>query len=237
VTLLGQVVVVTGAASGIGAATAALLRDRGATVVGVDREPVDGLQKDLSVPEDVANVVPEVLSAHGRLDGLVNNAGLARHGAVIDLDLADLDLMWAVNVRALVHLTRDAMRAMPAGGTVVNVVSTAGLRGEPGESAYCATKAAVRGFTEAAAEEGRTRGVRVAGIYPAGVATGFWDVAVGNRAGFTGDKSWLAPSDVALQVVHVLETPAHIELPSLVVRHVGDADLAGIRSKLALVAR
>ena len=236
-TLRGKTVVVTGAASGIGAATAALFRERGATVVGVDREPCDGPQIDLTVEADVAEVVPAVLARHGRLDALVNNAGLARHAAVVDIDLDELDLMWAVNVRALVQLTRDAMRAMTAGGTIVNVVSTAGLRGEPGESAYCATKAAVRGFTEGAAEEGRAVGVRVAGVYPAGVSTGFWDGAVGDRASFTGDKAWLSPADVALQVVHVVETPPHVELPSLVVRHVGDTDLQAVTAKLARVAR
>jgi NADP-dependent 3-hydroxy acid dehydrogenase YdfG len=232
-----SVVIVTGAASGIGAATGALLAERGWTVVGVDREPCGGLKVDLADPDQVATVVPAALEQHGRVDALVNNAGLARHGAVLDLDLADVDLMWAVNVRAVMQLTRDAMRAMTEGGTVVNVVSTAGLRGEAGESAYCATKAAVRGFTEGAAEEGRAVGVRVTGVYPAGVQTAFWDGAVGDRSGFTGDKQWLTPSDVAREIVHVLETPQHVELHSVVVRHAGDTDVAGIRAKLEKVRR
>jgi len=251
------IVVVTGAASGIGLATADLMRSRGATVVGVDVSPpplvgsgdasiADGrvttpdktwMKVDLADPSQVATVVPAVLEQHGRIDALVNNAGLARHAAVVDLDLAEVELMWAVNVRAVLQLTRDAMRAMTDGGTIVNVVSTAGLRGEPGESAYCATKAAVRGFTEGAAEEGRAVGVRVTGVYPAGVRTAFWDDAVGDRAGFTGDKAWLTPEEVAQQVVHVLETPQHVELHSIVVRHAGDTDVAGIRAKLEKVRR
>src|SRR5262245_51613980 len=145
-----SVVVVTGAGSGIGAATARALADAGATVVGVDRADVD-----LANTDATARVIPDVLDSYGRIDALVNDAGIARHAAVADIDLDELDAMWAVNVRAVVQLTRDAMLAMAPprgnGGRIVNVVSTAGLAGQAGESAYCATKFAVRGFTEAAA--------------------------------------------------------------------------------------
>jgi short-subunit dehydrogenase len=145
--------------------------------------------------------------------------------------------MWAVNVRAVIQLTRDAMRVMSGGGRIVNVVSTAGLAGQAGEAAYCATKFAVRGFTEAAAEEGRLTGVRVTGVYPAGVETGFWDDAVGDRSGFTGDKAWLTPGQVASQIVAVLRTPVDIDVPTLVIRHPGDVDLAGMAAKLERIRR
>jgi NAD(P)-dependent dehydrogenase (short-subunit alcohol dehydrogenase family) len=244
--MTGSVVVVTGASSGIGAAVARALVESGATVVAVDRDPVsvdgvDALKVDLSDPSATATVVDDVVRAHGRIDGLVNNAGLARHAPVTEIDLADLDLMWAVNVRAVVQLTRDAMAAMapPAGsgGRIVNVVSTAGLAGQPGESAYCATKFAVRGFTEGAAEEGRLLGVRVSGVYPAGVQTAFWDGAVSDRTAYTGDKQWLTPGDVAGQIVTLLALPLEVDVPHLVVRHAGDTDLAAIAAKLDLVRR
>ncbi|MDX6273440.1 MAG: hypothetical protein QOJ92_650 [Frankiales bacterium] len=243
--LLGRVVVVTGAARGIGAAVAAALRTEGALVVGVDRDPSP--EADAQIVADLADraqlegVISRVWSEHGRLDALVNNAGLARHAPLNGLDLDELDLMWAVNVRATVALTRDAMRVMArpagAGGRIVNVISTAGLQGQPGEAAYCASKAAVRGFTEAAAEEGRLVGVHVTGIYPAGVSTGFWDDAVADRAAFTGDKSWLEPAAVATQVVAVLALPPGIEVPTLVVRQAGDVDVGAVERKLGLVRR
>ena len=246
VSLLGKVVVVTGAAQGIGAATARALRSAGAKVVGVDREPCGGevdidLKADLSGAATAQRVIGDALEAAGRIDGLVNNAGLARHASVPEIDAAELELMWAVNVRATILLTRDAMRAMArpagAGGRIVNVISTAGLVGQPGESAYCATKAAVRGFTEGAAEEGRGCGVHVTGIYPAGVSTGFWDGAVGDRSGFTGTKGWLDPDSVAAQIVAVLALPADVEVPSLVVRAPGDFDAHGVARKLELIRR
>ena len=244
--LTGRVAVVTGASSGIGAAVAQGLVDAGAVVVAVDRDAptvpgVDAHSTDLTDPAATASVVAEVIDRHGRLDLLVNNAGLARHAAVTEIDLTELDLMWSVNVRAVIALTRDAMAAMAPprghGGRIVNIVSTAGLAGQPGESAYCATKFAVRGFTEAASEEGRLLGVRVSGLYPAGVQTAFWDAAVGDRASFTGGLQWLEPQVVAEQVMTLLRLPLDVDVPTLVVRHPGDTDLAGMAAKLERIRR
>lgn len=242
--LAGQVAVVTGAARGIGRALVTALAAAGATVVGVDVEPqadlaagLHSLRADLANPDHLAGVLPEVVARHGRLDVLVNNAGLGRHAAVADIDPAELDQMWAVNTRATVLLTRDAFRLMDSGGQVVNVVSTAGLRGEPGESAYCATKAAVRGFTEAAASEGLLRGIRVHGIYPAGVDTGFWEGAVGDVAGFADVTGFLRPEDVATVVLEALTAPSHRLTQQAVVRATGDVDLDAVRDKLSRVAR
>jgi short-subunit dehydrogenase len=240
-----KVAVVTGASDGIGAAVARALIGCATTVVAVDHAPatVDGVEECRADLRDIgatARVVADTVQRHGRLDFLVNNAGLARHAPVADLDLDDLQLMWAVNVRALVQLTRDAMVAMAAqggGGRIVNVISTAGLAGQPGESAYCATKFAVRGFTEAVAEEARLLGVRVTGLYPAGVRTAFWDGAVGDPVGFVGAKQWLEPAAVAAQVVALLHLPHDVDVPVVVVRHPGDTDLAATAAKLDLVRR
>jgi NAD(P)-dependent dehydrogenase (short-subunit alcohol dehydrogenase family) len=234
----GRVALVTGSARGIGAATASALRAAGATVVGLDKEGGPStLKLDLADTSALAAAVPSVVAEHGRLDILVNNAGLARHGAVPSIDAAELDAMWSVNVRAAILLARDAMRVMRPGSDIVNVVSTAGLRGEPGEAAYCATKFALRGFTEAAAEEGRVSGIRVQGIYPAGVDTGFWDEAVGDRCGFTAGKQFLDPVDVAARIIAMITARPDVELTTVVVRHRGDADLDAIRAKLARVGR
>jgi NADP-dependent 3-hydroxy acid dehydrogenase YdfG len=223
----GQVAVVTGAARGIGAAIETALSSAGATVVGVDRDTYD------LATDAVERLIPDVVAEHGRVDILVNNAGLARHNPIADLRAADIDLMWAVNARAVMLLCRDALRQMAAqgGGQIVNVVSTAGLRGGAGESAYCATKFAVRGFTEGLVDEARLCRVRVHGIYPAGVDTGFWADATERGPG-VDTAAFLTSTDVAAAVLHALSAPASVHMPEVVVRAVADGDAEGARRKL-----
>lgn len=225
----GQVAVVTGSARGIGAAVASALADAGAKVVGIDIE-----QCDLADAAAVQRLIPSVVADHGRVDVLVNNAGLARHNPVPAITVEDLDLMWAVNARAVMLLCRDALGVMTeqGGGQIVNVVSTAGLRGGPGESVYCATKFAVRGFTEGLVDEARLAGVRVHGVYPAGVDTGFWSDATVGGPGVDTGAAFLRADDVAAAVVHALTAPAHVHMPEVVLRAVADGDVEGTRRKL-----
>ncbi|MDQ1437159.1 MAG: hypothetical protein QOK43_788 [Acidimicrobiaceae bacterium] len=227
----GQVALVTGSAGGIGRALVSALGREGACVVGVDVA-----ECDLSSAAAVSELVPSVVKEHGRIDVLVNNAGLARHNAIVDVRDEDVDLMWAVNARAVMLLCRDALRAMSApggiGGQIVNVVSTAGLRGGAGESVYCATKFAVRGFTEALVDEARAAGVRVHGVYPAGVATGFWSDATAHGPGVDVASAFLQPEDVAAVVLSALTAPARVHVPEVVVRAVADGDVEGTRRKL-----
>jgi NADP-dependent 3-hydroxy acid dehydrogenase YdfG len=233
--------VVTGAAAGIGAATASALARRGAEVVGFDVAPSvrhaawgEGMLVDVGNDGVVSEAVAQVLARHGRIDVLVNNAGLARHAPVQHISTADLDLMWHVNVRAVVLLCREAFRTMATrgGGQIVNVVSTAGLRGEPGESAYCATKFAVRGFTEAIAEEGRLCGVRVHGVFPGGVDTAFWSSASATPLAREALDGFLRPEDVAETIATVLCAPRHLHVGMAVVRSLHDADVEHIRARM-----
>jgi len=241
--LQGRVAVVTGAASGIGAATVRALAECGATVCGFDVAPaVEGPQPwgeghvvDVADEAQVVAGVRRVVDRHGRLDVLVNNAGLARHAPVQDVRTADLDLMWQVNVRGLVLLCREAFRLMirDGGGQIVNVVSTAGLRGEPGESVYCATKHAVRGFTEGIAEEGRLHGIRVHAVFPAGVDTAFWSDASRTPLPRETLDGFLRPEDVASAIVAALTAPPYLQTQVAVVRALGDADVEHIRRRMA----
>ncbi|TCC51500.1 SDR family NAD(P)-dependent oxidoreductase [Kribbella pittospori] len=227
-----RVAVVTGAASGIGLAVKQRLIGDGMTVVGVDQRPAqDCVVQDLADAEGTSRLIDTVVDQYGRLDLLVNNAGLARHAPVDRIRMADLELMWQVNVRAVIQLTAAAFREMArlgCPGHIVNVISTAGQRAEPGQAAYCATKFAVRGFTEAAQLEGLAAGIKVTALFPAGVTTGFWNSAVTDPAGFIGSKAFLTPDDVADQVVTAINAPAGVHVESITVRHVLDADLDGI---------
>ncbi len=238
--LHGQTVLVTGAAGGIGQATAAALHRRGALVVGLDVHPAPAgvpypvLQADLAREEHISRAMRTLLDRHGRLDALVNNAGVGLHNPLIDARTADIDTMLAVNVRAPILLAQHAFRSMisTGGGQIVNVVSTAGLRAEPGESIYSATKFALRGFTDAITEEGRLYGIRVHGIYPAGVDTQFWRHATANGPGVDPAAVFLRATDVAECIIFALESAPHIQVPELIVRATLDADLPRTSEKL-----
>lgn len=237
----GAVAMVTGAARGIGLAIVEALVARGAIVVPADVDPAvtrieGGVLVDLRDEAQIDALVAATLDRHGRWDVLVNNAGVARHDAIRALRSDDVELMWAVNVRATVLLTRAAFRTMSgtAGGQVLNVISTAGLRGEPGESVYCATKAAVRGFTEAAVDEGRLLGIRVHGLYPAGVDTPFWTDATEAGPGVDPASAFMTATDVAEAAVAALSMPRHVHVPQLVLRALADGDVERTAAKLAV---
>ena len=238
-------VVVTGGAHGIGQATARMLARRAGRVVVVDVDPVVsdvaadlgdaavGLCADLTVEDEIERLVREVVDRTGRIDALVNNAGVGRHNPVPEMRTADLDLMWALNVRAPMLLSREAWPELVARrGQIVNVVSTAGLRGGPGEAAYCATKFALRGFSQGLAEEGRAVGVRVHAVLPAGVDTGFWRDATAAGPGVDPGAAFLTADDVAAAIVAALESPPHLHQPEVVLQALADADLGAIRAKL-----
>jgi 3-oxoacyl-[acyl-carrier protein] reductase len=157
--------IVTGAASGIGRAAAILLRRGGATVVGLDIAPPPGgtadgitlLQVDITDEAQVRAGVAEAARRLGGLDLLVNSAGIEIEAPLAQLRAEDLDRMYAVNVRGLVLVTREAQRHFTADAPdsyrIINVASELAYLGRAGASGYCATKAAVLGLTRSWARE------------------------------------------------------------------------------------
>src|SRR3984885_12993344 len=152
--LAGKVALITGAASGIGRATAALFHGHGAKVAATDRNEAGlktlGAHADLILVQDVTDegrwraVVDKVLAAFGRLDILVNSAGIAVLGNIETTTLADWRKVHAVNADGVFLGCREAVRAMKAGGgSIVNLSSVAGIIGDASSLAYCASKGAV----------------------------------------------------------------------------------------------
>jgi NAD(P)-dependent dehydrogenase (short-subunit alcohol dehydrogenase family) len=183
-----KVVLVTGGASGIGRATAARLADAGFRVVVADvdlagRQVVAGIAGALFVEHDVTEesswerAMATVLDTHGRLDVLVNNAGISFVRAVTDTTLADWRALMAVNLDGVFLGTKHgllAMRRHGEGGSIVNISSASGLIGSPFASAYCASKGAVRLFTKAVALECAAEAIRVNSVHPGAVRTPIW---------------------------------------------------------------
>lgn len=174
----GRVVLVTGGARGQGAAEGALLRQRGAEVVLTDVTDEAGqaeadligatyLHLDVADPEQWDDVIASVMGTHGRLDGLVNNAGVWRSASLADTTLEMFREVIEINQVGVFLGMQAAARVMTRpGGSIVNISSVAGLMGPPGSMAYTASKFAVRGMTKVAAKELGRAGIRVNSVHP-----------------------------------------------------------------------
>ncbi|WMX47607.1 SDR family NAD(P)-dependent oxidoreductase [Streptomyces roseicoloratus] len=178
------VVVVTGAGTGIGRATARRFARQGATVVAVGRrqEPLDEtaagfpgirpLAADVTAQGAPEDIVRTAVETYGRLDVLVNNAGIAVGGPLGTLDREVIGPLVETNLVAPVLLTQAAVPALEAaGGVVVNVTTTVGQRGWPDNSVYPATKSALETLTRCWAVELAPRGVRVVAVAPGAIET------------------------------------------------------------------
>jgi 3alpha(or 20beta)-hydroxysteroid dehydrogenase len=167
----GKVVLVTGAARGQGAAEAAALRAEGATVIATDIEAADDVVAlDIARPEHWAAVVQRVREEHGRLDGLVNNAGITNRSRLLEVTLEDWNRLLAVNVTGAMLGIQACAPLMTDGGAIVNVGSLAALTGHY-TAAYTTSKWALRGLTRVASLELGDRGIRVNAIHPGYIET------------------------------------------------------------------
>ena len=193
----GQVAVITGAASGMGRALAQALDARGVKLALADWN-AEGLQETaqlLSRPAmtqklDVADRVAfealaaDVLAAHGHVDYLFNNAGVALLQKVQDMTYVDMQWLLNINFWGVVHGTHAFLPSMLErnSGTVINVSSLYGIMAWPANSAYCAAKFAVRGYTEAMRHDLHKTGVRAVVVHPGGIRT-----SIVRNARFTTD--------------------------------------------------
>lgn len=175
----GRVALVTGAAGGIGAAIVRGLQDRGAKVAVADRE-VAGIAADAHLPGDLLNAgycdgLPgAVAAALGRLDIVVNNAGVITRGPVTETSDADWNLSLGVNVAAPFRICRAAIPLMAdqgSGGAIVNIASCWGLRPGPNHAVYCMTKAAVASLTQCMGMDHAHQGIRINAVCPNEVNT------------------------------------------------------------------
>lgn len=174
-------VLVTGAANGIGRATAEVLLGNGTRVVGIDRDSLPDLgpefhpvQADLSDPGRVAGAATEALAKAPDLDGLVNCAGIFPVTPMLDMTAAEWDAVLSVNLRAPFLLTQALARHWQATGSrgqVVNVASTAAVLARPGIAHYAASKAGLIQMTKVMAIELAPLGIRINAVAPGLIAT------------------------------------------------------------------
>lgn len=228
--LVDEVVVVTGASSGIGAATAQALSDEGARLVlgargserleGVsqafDPDRTIALSTDVRIPEECERLVNEALQRYGRVDALVANAGIGAYGGIMDHSNDELREMIDTNFAGTVWAIRAAIPAMldGGGGDIVVVASVAGLRGGANEAVYAATKAAQIGLAGAIDRETRPSNIRVTTICPAATSTEF-AMGAGRTHEMPELESWMTPEDIARAIVFTLQQPRRLRTTQL----------------------
>ena len=145
------------------------------------------------------------------LDALINNAGIAVVKPLDELSIAEWQSTLAVNVTAPFLLTQRLTKTMPAGGSVVNILSIAAKNGFAGWSSYCASKFALEGFSQAVRAELRPRGIRVINLYPAATDTEIWD----SVAGEWSRQKMLPAAEVAEAVAYALSRPEAVAVEGI----------------------
>ncbi|GAN80490.1 3-oxoacyl-[acyl-carrier-protein] reductase [Acidocella aminolytica] len=225
--LTGKAALVTGASGGIGAEIARALHAQGAVVAlsGTRREALDALAAelgervhvlpaDLSQADEPAKLIADAEAAMGKVDVLVNNAGLTKDGLVLRMSDADWEKVINVDLAAPFRLSRAALKFMlrRKAGRVINIGSIVGTTGNPGQANYCSAKAGLIGLTKSLAQEVASRGITVNLVAPGFIETPMTDVLnEAQRADLSG-KIPLGrlgvPKDIAAAVVYLASEEA-----------------------------
>ncbi len=219
--LSGTVVAITGASSGIGAATARALGAEGASVaLGARRKDrlteladelgsqVAVVEMDVRTSEDSQRLVDQAVESFGHLDAIVVNAGVGMYGGIMDQTDDEIRSMIDTNVAGTIWPIRAAVPRLleNGGGDIVIVASVAGLRGAGDEAVYAATKHAQVGLAGGLDRELREKNIRVSTIAPGGTATEF-AMGTGRTPDMPGLADMLDAEDMAAAVVTVLQQP------------------------------
>lgn len=221
---------VTGGSSGIGLAIARMLREEGYELTLVSRRAerveaaagelgVSALAADVADAQDCARLVAHHRAQYGRLDMLVNSAGIGIAGKAEDLPAKHFDLQVGVNLRGLFLVTQVAIPLLrESRGWIVNLASIAGTLPTPGLATYGATKAAVISLTRSLNEELDADGVRAVAICP-----GFVDTAMAQWSGIPPEEM-IQPEDCAEVVRMLLRLSPHARVPQVVIERAGSVD-------------
>ena len=223
--LTGKVAIVTGASKGIGRATVEALLARGAAVAGWGRTaPADlvhdrfqffgcDVRDEHAVAEAYTNTQRELCP---EIHVLVNNAGLGIAGPVDGFSSDDWRLMFDTNVHGTFYCARAVLPQMKRQqlGHIVNIASIAGTTGIENMAGYCATKFAVRGFSQSLFKEVRNDGIKVTCLYPGSTQTNFFDAIPGT----TANDSMMSPADIAGVIIYSLETPPNFHIVDVEMR-------------------
>lgn len=249
----GKVAIVTGGSSGIGAAIVARLVSEGARVLVGDISPpaqeseaVRFHRCDVTVQAEIAAMVQAAVDAFGRIDLLVNNAGIGCFATTPELPAETWERLFAINVTAVFHACKIAIPLIrqSGGGAILNVASISGLGGDYGFSAYSASKAAVINYTRTLALDHAREGIRVNALCPG--AIGQTAMGVGTHGSAADQQEWLdaipmgrtgTPEEMASVAAFLLSDEASYMTGAIVAADGGRTAHTGQPNILAQVAR
>jgi len=242
-----KIVLVTGASAGIGKAAAAMLARDGYTVYTAARRtaPMEELkslgciplQMDICRAEDIDATVSRIEQDHGRLDVLVNNAGMAINGAIEEMPIEEARRQFEVNLFGLAALTQRVLPGMrqQGRGTIVNVSSVAGKLHTPISGWYTATKFALEGLSDTLRVEVAPFGIDVVLIEPGAIATEFLDVAIGPMLQRSGEGPYKEMTHTIANALQKAQATGQMSPPEVIARAIHKA-VAARRPKTRYVA-
>lgn len=227
--LTGKTAFITGAGKGIGRAAALALAKEGVNLGLIARTESD-LQKvveeaekegvraafavaDVSSLEEVEAAISALTEALGSADILINNAGIGKFGTVLETSPEDWKQVIDVNLTGMFYVTRTVLPQLVEknGGDVINISSMSGLKGDPGSSAYSASKFGVLGFTQSLSQEVRKHNIRVFALTPSQVITEF---AGSTEEPENSQEKFMQPEDIAEYIVAQLKLQPRIFIPT-----------------------
>ena len=232
VDLTGKIAIITGASRGIGKSIACALAAQNATVILVARSKKDiqslaqqitstggkaqAIPLDISQEKEVIDFFNDIVKRYGKLDILINNAGVNARGKILETPIDALDNVMKVNIRGTFLCCREGLRvmALQKNGTIINMSSVMGFRGYVDQAAYAASKHAVVGMTKTLAIEAKEYNVRVSVIHPGAVAT---EMGLSARPDLD-PQVMIHPEDIAQVVLFLLSLSEHCAIDEIYIR-------------------
>ena len=205
---------------GLGKEIAKLYSEAGEMVVNISRHKCEyanhNFLADLQDGDEISRAASQVLALNGRLDALINCAGVFSSQPVGHITASEIKRVLDTNIEAAIMLVSRLHNRIHHDGTdIVNVASTAGLKGNPNEAAYVASKWALRGFSATLQTELKDTSSRVISFCPGGMQTGLFDKAP-TKGGSPDTSEWMKPSDVAHCLKQLLDLPKNIEVSEII---------------------